>query len=364
MTTKTKEHIVVGMSGGVDSSVAAHLLTQQKHCTLEGVFMQNWEEDDDDTCTAIEDFRDASAVCTQLGIPLTSVNFSEQYWKKVFAAFLEEYNAGRTPNPDVLCNSEIKFRAFLDHADTLGAHKIATGHYARCDRDANGKYRLLRGVDTDKDQSYFLYLLDQSQLARACFPVGELIKSDLRAIAQDLNLQVHNKKDSTGICFIGERRFQEFLSEYVAVKPGPIVTDTGQEIGNHDGIAFYTIGQRKGLRIGGSANHTGEAWYVIDKCVSDNTIVVGQGHDHHRLHKKLLSATRVHWIRQSPVRDFHCTAKVRYRQKDVECTIRLQSPSEVIVEFANSVRAITPGQAVVFYDGDECLGGGTIEHAT
>lgn len=363
MTSISAQHIVVGMSGGVDSSVSAWLLTQQSDCTLEGVFMQNWDEDDDDTCTAIEDFRDAAGVCNQLGIPLTSVNFSDQYWKKVFAGFLEEYSAGRTPNPDVLCNKEIKFRAFLDHATTLGASKIATGHYARTDRDNQGRYRLLRGADADKDQSYFLYLLDQSQLERACFPVGELLKSDLREIAQSLDLQVHSKKDSTGICFIGERRFQQFLSEYVEARPGPIITDDNQQIGTHQGVAFYTIGQRKGLRIGGNASFSGAPWYVVDKDTGTNALIVAQGHDHPRLHKHSLTATQIHWIRETPERDFQCTAKVRYRQKDVECTIRLTAPDQVIVEFPQSVRAITPGQSVVFYDGDECLGGGIIEHA-
>ncbi|MEM7258026.1 MAG: tRNA 2-thiouridine(34) synthase MnmA [Pseudomonadota bacterium] len=363
MSSTPSKHIVIGMSGGVDSSVAAYLLKQQDTCTLEGVFMQNWDEDDDDTCTAIEDFRDASGVCNQLDIPLSSVNFSETYWKKVFAGFLEEYSAGRTPNPDVLCNKEIKFRAFLDHATSLGAQSIATGHYARTDRDAQGRYRLLRGADADKDQSYFLYLLDQSQLQQACFPVGELLKSDLRTIAQSLDLQVHDKKDSTGICFIGERRFQQFLSDYVAAKPGPIITEAQQQIGMHQGVAFYTIGQRKGLRIGGNSSFSGAPWYVIDKDIDANALVVAQGHDHPRLHKHSLKASQVHWIREQPRHDFHCTAKVRYRQKDVECTIRLEAPGQVIVEFPTSVRAITPGQSVVFYDGEECLGGGIIEHA-
>ena len=363
MPPQPSTHIVVGMSGGVDSSVAAYLLTQRTDCSVEGVFMQNWDEEDDDHCTAIEDFRDATGVCDQLGLPLSTVNFSEQYWKKVFSEFLEEYSAGRTPNPDILCNKEIKFRAFLDHAETLGADTIATGHYARCDVDERGRYRLLRGTDESKDQSYFLHLLDQSQLSRTCFPVGELRKSDLRSLAHDLDLQVHNKKDSTGICFIGERRFQQFLSEYVAAKPGPLLTESGEAVGSHQGIAYYTIGQRKGLRIGGNAAFNGQAWYVLDKDSPNNALIVGQGHDNPRLHKNCLRASQVHWIREIPDTDFSCTAKVRYRQKDVECTIKLESSTEVTVEFANSVRAITPGQSVVFYSGEECLGGGIIESA-
>lgn len=351
------------MSGGVDSSVAAYLLMQEKHTQLDAVFMQNWEEDEGDHCTAIEDFRDAAGVCSQLGIPLSSVNFSAEYWQSVFAGFLDEYNAGRTPNPDILCNKEIKFKAFLDYAKNQGANKIATGHYVRCDQDAEGRYRLLRGADENKDQSYFLHTLDQHQLSHACFPVGDLLKSDLRAIAQDLNLQVHNKKDSTGICFIGERQFQKFLSEYVAAKPGVIQTEDGDTIGHHQGIAFYTIGQRKGLGIGGSAQHSAEPWYVIEKQVDANILVVGQGHDNPKLHKNSLFASEVHWIRETPRQDFKCTAKVRYRQHDCDCTILFMDNNQVVVEFTNSVRAITPGQSVVFYDGEECLGGGIIEYA-
>ena len=352
------------MSGGVDSSVAAWLLQQDPNLRIEALFMQNWEEDEDDYCTAIEDFRDASGVCTQLGIPLESVNFSGEYWEKVFSEFLDEYNAGRTPNPDILCNKEIKFRAFLDHAKKNGAHSIATGHYVRTDKDCNGKSRLLRGADPSKDQSYFLHTLDQQQLAHARFPVGDLLKSDLRAIAQDLGLQVHNKKDSTGICFIGERRFTDFLSEYVATKKGPIITTEGQQIGTHDGIAFYTIGQRQGLGIGGNANYKPDPWYVSGKNTDTNELIVAQGHDNPSLHSKSLHASRIHWIREAPQNDFKCTAKVRYRQQDCDCTVKLDQTDQAIVEFADTVRAITPGQSVVFYSGDECLGGGIIENAT
>lgn len=358
------EQIVVGMSGGVDSSVAAWLLQQDPEVRLQAVFMQNWEEDDDDYCTAVEDFRDASGVCAQLGIPLSSVNFSAQYWERVFADFLEEYNAGRTPNPDILCNKEIKFRAFLDHAKKAGADKIATGHYVRTSRDSNNKVKLLRGADPSKDQSYFLHTLDQEQLARARFPVGDLLKSDLRSIALDLNLQVHSKKDSTGICFIGERRFADFLKDYVAAKPGPMITTDGQIIGEHNGIAFYTIGQRQGLGIGGLSTFKPEPWYVVEKRCDTNTLIVAQGHDHPSLHKQSLYATKVHWIRECQQTDFQCTAKTRYRQQDQLCRVIPESKTTAVVEFAQTVRAITPGQSVVFYDGEECLGGGIIEHAS
>jgi len=357
------EKVVIGMSGGVDSSVAAYLLQQDNSVDLSAVFMQNWEEDEDDYCTAVEDFRDASGVCTQLGIPLSSVNFSADYWKRVFANFLDEYNAGRTPNPDILCNKEIKFRAFLDHAIKTGGDKIATGHYVRTSRDADGMFRLLRGADTSKDQSYFLHTLDQQQLASARFPVGDLLKSELRSIAMDLNLQVHDKKDSTGICFIGERRFSDFLKDYVASKPGPMITTDGQIIGEHRGIAFYTIGQRQGLGIGGLTAFKAEPWYVVEKHSNTNTLVVTQGHDHPALHKRSLFASNVHWIRQQPNKDLHCSAKTRYRETDNNCKVIPESPTTVTVSFAQTVRAITPGQSVVFYDGEECLGGGIIEYA-
>ncbi len=355
-------HVAAGISGGVDSAVAAWLLLEQGH-SVSGVFMQNWEEDDNDYCTAVEDYRDAAGVCDQLGIPLSAVNFSAEYWDRVFAGFLDEYNAGRTPNPDILCNSEIKFRAFLDHARTNGAAAIATGHYARTDKAADGQYRLLRGVDESKDQSYFLHLLNQEQLSRAIFPVGSLIKSDLRAIAQDLNLQVHSKRDSTGICFIGERRFRDFLAEFVTRKPGPIKSLQGDTVGQHTGLAFYTIGQRQGLGIGGHANYDDTPWYVASKNMHSNELIVVQGHDHPALHAHKLKASQLHWIRSRPDADLHCTARVRYRQRDTECIVKPDGDTQAIVEFTNSVRAITPGQSVVFYNGDECLGGGIIESA-
>ncbi len=358
------QQVVLGVSGGVDSAVAAHILKQSEEYNVQAVFMQNWDEEGDDYCTAVEDFRDASGICDLLNIPLSSVNFSEDYWRNVFAEFLEEYTSGRTPNPDILCNKEIKFKAFLDHAKSLGASKIATGHYVQTDYAADGRVRLLRGADQNKDQSYFLHTLSQKQLAHALFPVGKLQKTDLRDLAQDLNLQVHDKKDSTGICFIGERKFADFLAEYVAAKPGVIKTPDGDVVGNHNGIAFYTIGQRQGLGIGGNANYPAEPWYVADKLVDSNELIAVQGHDHPRLHKNTLQAVKLHWIRQSPSDGFKCTAKTRYRQQDQECTIHFKSDTRAVVDFDHSVRAITPGQSIVFYDGDECLGGGIIEKAS
>ena len=354
---------MIGVSGGVDSAVAAFLLKQNTAYDVQAVFMQNWEDEDDDYCTAVEDFRDATGVCELLDIPLGSVNFSAEYWKNVFAGFLDEYNAGRTPNPDVLCNSEIKFKAFLHHAQSLGAEKIATGHYVQTDKSADGKSRLLRGADNNKDQSYFLHTLNQEQLAHSVFPVGKLQKKDLRDIAQNLDLQVHDKKDSTGICFIGERKFRDFLAEYVAARPGNIITTDGNILGTHEGIAFYTIGQRQGLGIGGSAKYSNDPWYVSNKEVSRNELTVVQGHDHPALHKSALRAVKLHWIREVPSDKYICTAKTRYRQQDKECTIHFESNSEVVVQFKNSVRAITPGQSVVFYNGEECLGGGIIKEA-
>jgi len=359
----TVQQVVIGVSGGVDSAVAAHLLKQQPTLRVQAVFMQNWDDEGDDLCTAVEDFRDASGVCDLLDIPLSSINFSEEYWKKVFTGFLDEYNAGRTPNPDILCNKEIKFKAFLDHAKTLGAEKIATGHYVQSDIAEDGRVRLLRGADAGKDQSYFLHTLSQEQLQHSVFPVGTLQKTDLRSLAHDLNLQVHDKKDSTGICFIGERKFRDFLAEYVAASPGAVVTPDGDRVGEHNGIAFYTIGQRQGLGIGGNANYPAEPWYVADKNIASNELVVVQGHDHPALHKNSLRAVKLHWIREVPADATKCTAKTRYRQQDQECTIHFESESAAVVSFNMSVRAITPGQSIVFYNGEECLGGGIIEKA-
>ena len=348
--------VVVGMSGGVDSAVAALLAKRAGHEVV-GLFMKNWEDDDsDEYCSTREDLIDAAAAADRIGIELEAVNFSAEYKERVFAEFLREYAAGRTPNPDVLCNAEIKFRAFLDHAMRLGAEKIATGHYARVEH-RDGAVRLLRGKDASKDQSYFLHRLTQEQLARVVFPVGELKKSEVRRIALDAGLPNHAKKDSTGICFIGERPFREFLNRYLPRVPGPIVDDKGQRIGEHIGLAFYTIGQRKGIGIGGA----GEPWYVAEKRLDTNTLVVVQGHDHPLLMKKSLRAEDASWIAGAPptAPSTH-TAKTRYRQADALCTLSKVLESEIRVDFGAPQWAVTPGQSVVLYDGEACLGGGVI----
>jgi len=348
--------VVVGMSGGVDSSVAALLLKRQGHEVV-GLFMKNWEDDDsDEYCSTRQDLVDAAAAAEVIGIELEAVNFSAEYKDRVFAEFLREYSAGRTPNPDVLCNAEIKFRAFLDHALRLGAAKIATGHYARIDFSSN-PLRLLRGTDAAKDQSYFLHRLDQEQLSRAVFPVGDLEKSEVRRIALEAGLPNHAKKDSTGICFIGERPFREFLNRYLPRAPGPIKTADGKTIGEHIGVAFYTIGQRKGIGIGGA----GEAWYVAEKRPAANELVVVQGHDHPLLMKRSLNAQDVSWVSgMAPAAPSSHTAKTRYRQPDSACTLFKVLESGMRVDFPAPQWAVTPGQSVVLYNGDECLGGGII----
>lgn len=359
--TKPK-HIIVGMSGGVDSSVAALLLKEQGH-HVEGVFMKNWEEDDTDTyCPASADMADAQAVCDKLQIPLHRVNFAEEYWQRVFTYFLAEYKAGRTPNPDILCNKEIKFNAFLNYAKQRGADCIATGHYARC-RQQDNDFQLLKGLDPQKDQSYFLYLLDQSQLAQSLFPVGELAKTTVRDIANKAGFINHAKKDSTGICFIGERKFKTFLNEYLPAQPGPIVTAEGVTIGEHDGLMFYTLGQRQGLKIGGRKDAAEEPWYVAQKNVANNTLVVVQGHDHPLLLSPSLIADQVHWIAGTPPDlPLAATAKTRYRQTDQACIINRIDEHQYSVVFQEPQRAVTPGQSVVFYQGEQCLGGGIITH--
>jgi tRNA-specific 2-thiouridylase len=349
--------VVVGLSGGVDSAVAALLLKRQGMNVI-GLFMKNWEEDDTGTrCAAEEDLKVVRAVCDQLAIPLKTVNFSAEYWELVFQYFLEEHKAGRTPNPDVLCNKEIKFKTFLEHALALGADKIATGHYARV-RTVDDHYRLLKGTDPNKDQTYFLYTLGQQELARTLFPIGHLNKSEVRIIAREAGLPNHDRKDSTGICFIGERNFREFLKRYLPAKPGEMRTLAGDRKGRHEGIMYYTIGQRQGLGIGGA----GEPWYVVDKDIETNTLYVEQGEQHPALYCNGLKASQLHWVAGTPpIPPLACAAKVRYRQTEQPCTIESIEGESTLVAFATSQRAVTPGQSVVFYDGEVCLGGGVID---
>jgi len=354
------ERVVVGMSGGVDSSVAALLLKRQG-CDVVGLFMKNWEDDDDDEyCSTREDLIDAAAAADVIGVPLEAVNFAAEYKDRVFASFLAEYAAGRTPNPDVLCNAEIKFKAFLEHAMRLGATRIATGHYARV-RERDGAFDLLRGADPAKDQSYFLHRLTQAQLARVLFPLGHLEKSEVRRLAADAGLPNHAKKDSTGICFIGERPFREFLNRYLPREPGPIVTPAGHSVGEHIGLAFYTIGQRKGIGLGGAKGGSGDAWYVAGKDLERNTLTVVQGHDHPLLMRRSLAALEASWVTgEPPAAPSPHTAKTRYRQADAACTLAAASETGLAVEFAHPQWAVTPGQSVVLYDRDRCLGGGVI----
>lgn len=358
--TKPKQHIIVGMSGGVDSSVAALLLKEAGH-HVEGVFMKNWEEDDTDTyCPASVEMADAQAVCDKLNIELHRVNFAAEYWERVFTHFLAEYRAGRTPNPDILCNKEIKFKAFLDYAKQRGADCIATGHYTR----TNDKFQLLKGLDNNKDQSYFLHMLTQEQLSQSLFPVGELAKEKVRAIAEKAGFINHAKKDSTGICFIGERKFKTFLNEYLPAQPGDIQTPEGNVIGQHDGLMFYTLGQRQGLKIGGLKNTAESPWYVAAKNIGKNLLIVTQGHDHPLLFARSLIADELHWINAAPSEfPFKARAKTRYRQQDQECIIHHLPENKYKIDFTEPQRAITPGQSVVFYQDDVCLGGGIIARA-
>ena len=349
------EKVVVGMSGGVDSSVAALLLKRAGYDVV-GLFMKNWEDDDDDQyCSTRVDLVDAAAAADVIGIELEAVNFAAAYRERVFASFLAEYAAGRTPNPDVLCNAEIKFKAFLDHAVQLGAARIATGHYAQL-RERDGRVELLRGADAGKDQSYFLHRLNQAQLARVLFPVGRLKKSEVRRIAAAAGLPNHAKKDSTGICFIGERPFREFLNRYLPKTPGPMVTPEGARVGEHIGLAFYTIGQRKGIGLGGA----GEPWYVADKRMATNELVVVQGHDHPLLLRTSLQGLDASWVLEAPATGMAHAAKTRYRQADSACTVARVDNGAIAVNFAQPQRAVTPGQSVVLYDGAVCLGGAVI----
>jgi len=352
------EHIVVGISGGVDSSVAALTLLEAGY-QVTAVFMKNWEEDDDEEyCAAAEDLAVATEVCKVLDIPLRTVNFASEYWDRVFQYFLDEYKAGRTPNPDVMCNKEIKFKAFLDFAMDLGANRIATGHYARV-QERDGHFHLLRGIDTNKDQSYFLYTLGQGELSRSLFPLGEMEKPDVRRIAEKAGLPNYARKDSTGICFIGERRFKDFLARYLPAQPGEIRSlDDDSVLGQHEGLMYHTLGQRQGLGIGGG----GDAWYVAKKDLERNILYVVQGQEHPALYSPALVADTLYWTQdRAPAYPLNCSAKTRYRQPDQPCTVQaIDDDGSIRVKFEQPQRAITPGQSVVLYSGDECLGGGVI----
>lgn len=355
--------VMAGLSGGVDSSVAALLLSRDGIDTS-GLFMKNWEEDDrTGLCPAEEDAKDAAAVAEQLGIPFYTRNFAAEYWDYVFEHFISEYKIGRTPNPDILCNREIKFKTFLQHAQDLGCSHIATGHYARRD-EVNGRYRLLRGVDQNKDQSYFLYTLGQQQLAHTLFPVGELEKPEVRKLAESAGFLIHDKKDSTGICFIGERNFRPFLSRYLPAQPGEIHSVSGQLIGQHQGLMYYTLGQRQGLGIGGVKGAGDAPWYVLRKDMQNNILIAGQGHNHPLLFSNQLGISELSWVLGTATdMDKPLTAKIRYRQTDQECQITHLDNDTCTVSFDQDQWAVTPGQSIVFYRGNECLGGGIIDYS-
>lgn len=364
MIDNSQTRVVVGMSGGVDSSVTALLLKEQGYDVV-GIFMKNWDDTDENgVCTATQDYDDVALVANQIGIPYYSVNFEKQYWDKVFTYFLDEYKKGRTPNPDVMCNKEIKFDAFLKYAMDLGADYVATGHYAQVERDEDGTSHMLRGIDNNKDQTYFLNQLSQKQLAKVLFPLGNMEKPEVRAIAERAGLATAKKKDSTGICFIGERDFKTFLMDYLPAKQGQMKTPEGEVKGQHDGLMYYTIGQRQGLGIGGGGK-TNDPWFVIGKDLETNTLYVGQGYHHPWLYATHLEASDIHFTTdEAKSETFTCTAKFRYRQSDTEVTVHMhEDNTTALVEFNEPVRAITPGQSVVFYDGEECLGGGTIDAA-
>ncbi|MDE8033866.1 tRNA 2-thiouridine(34) synthase MnmA [Actinobacillus equuli] len=362
LAENAKKKVIIGMSGGVDSSVSAFILQQQGY-QVEGLFMKNWEEDDDtDYCTAAADLADAQAVADKLGMKLHKINFAAEYWDNVFEHFLNEYKAGRTPNPDILCNKEIKFKAFLEYAaEDLGADYIATGHYVRRSGDDNNA-QLLRGLDANKDQSYFLYTLSHKQVGQSLFPVGDIEKPIVRQIAEDLGLATAKKKDSTGICFIGERKFKDFLARYLPAQPGEIRTVDGKVVGRHDGLMYHTLGQRKGLGIGGVKGLSEDPFYVVEKDLINNVLVVAQGHDNSALLSSGLIATQLHWVDRQPIREnLRCTVKTRYRQTDIACEIQPMDDDTIRVIFDEPQIAVTPGQSAVFYQGEVCLGGGVIE---
>lgn len=356
-----KKNIIVGMSGGVDSSVAALRLLEQGH-DVTGLFMKNWDEDDgSEYCTAKEDLDDAQQVCDKLGIELKTVNFAAEYWDNVFEDFLSEYSAGRTPNPDILCNREIKFKAFLDYAIELGADCIATGHYTQVKQEGE-RFQLIRGLDANKDQSYFLYTLGQKQLNRSLFPIGDMEKPAVRELAEKAGFVTSRKKDSTGICFIGERKFKDFLQRYLPAQPGEMKTPEGESLGEHQGLMYYTLGQRQGLGIGGIKTASEKPWYVVKKDLINNVLVVAQGHDHALMQSDILNASQLSWVSgTNTTSDFRCTAKTRYRQQDQACSVTVNKDGSCSVQFDESQRAVTPGQSVVFYDNEICLGGGIID---
>lgn len=362
--------VILGLSGGVDSSVALQVLKSEGY-DVEAMFMRNWDsatnndilgnpDIDEDVCPQEKDFQDAKMVADQLGITLHRIDFIEEYWDTVFSYFLDEYRHGRTPNPDIMCNKYIKFNAFLKRADELGAEYIAMGHYARVRHDTDKSY-LLRGVDSNKDQTYFLCMINQSQLRKSLFPIGHLTKPEVRAIANEYNLATAAKKDSTGICFIGERNFKKFLQNYLPAQPGNMVTVNGEVIGKHDGLMYYTIGQRKGLGIGGNNKYSQDAWFVCGKDLVKNELIVGQGHDSIYLESNWCTATSANWITDKPVEGKAYTAKFRYRQADQPVTLEFLGNDKIKVNYPLNVRAVTPGQAVVIYDGEVCLGGAIID---